>query len=67
MSFMHPLPSVESATDLRQLRLDMQANMQYLMEDDTLAHQFLFMVLSFYDLMGIEEIDESTGHMNTRI
>ena len=59
--------SVESATDLRQLRPDMEAIMQYLMEDDTPAHQFLFMVLSFYDFMGIEEIYESTGHMIPRI
>jgi hypothetical protein len=56
-------PSVEAATDHRQLRPDMEAIRQHLLENDMPVHQFLFMVVSFYNFIEIETLFCSTGNM----
>ena len=60
-------PSVEAATDHRQLRPDMKAIRQHVLENDMPVHQFLFMVLSFYRFMEIEEIFDSVHQPIPRI
>jgi hypothetical protein len=56
-------PSVEAATDYRQLRPNMQAIRQYLLDDNIPAHLFLYLVVSVYDFIEIESIFRATGHM----
>jgi hypothetical protein len=56
-------PSVEAATDHRQLRPDIEAIRAYLLKNDMPVHQFLFMVVSFYDFMEIEALFHSTGNI----
>ena len=60
-------PSVEAATDHRQLRPDMEAIRQHLLNNDMPVHQFLFMVVSFYKFMEIEEVFESADQIIPRI
>jgi hypothetical protein len=60
-------PSVEAATDHRQLRPDMEAIREYLLRNDMPVHQFLFMVVSFYRFMEIEQIFESANQPIPRI
>jgi len=60
-------PSVEAATDHRQLRPDMEAIRQHLLKNDMPVHQFLFMVVSFYNFMEIEEVFESADQIIPRI
>jgi len=56
-------PSVEAATDYRQLRPNMDAIREYLQADDIPAHLFLYLVVSFYDFIEIEALFHATGHM----
>jgi hypothetical protein len=56
-------PSVEAATDYRQLRPNMEVIRQYLQDDDKPAHLFLYLVVSFYDFIEIEALFRATGHM----
>lgn len=60
-------PSVEVATERRQLRPDMEAIRQHVLKNDMPVHQFLFMVLSFYRFMEIEEIFDSVNQPIPRI
>jgi len=59
--------SVEAATDHRQLRPDMEAISQHLLKNELPVHQFLFMVVSFYNFMEIEEVFESADQIIPRI
>jgi hypothetical protein len=60
-------PSVEAATDHRLLRPDMEAIRQHLLEKELPVHQFLFMVVSFYSFMEIEEVFVSADQIIPRI
>ena len=59
--------SVEAAVSIQELRPDMAAIKQYLLDNDGPMHQFLFMVVSFYSFMEIESLFHSTGHMLPRV
>ena len=59
--------SVEAAVTISELRPDMAAIKQHLLDIDGPVHQFLFMVVSFYSFMEIEDLFHSTGHMLPRV
>lgn len=59
--------SVETAVSVSELRPDMPAIKQHLLENEAPVHQFLFMVVSFYSYMEIEDLFNSTGHMLPRV
>lgn len=59
--------SVEAAVSISELRPDMAAIKQHLLNNDGPVHQFLYMVVSFYSFMEIEDIFHSTGHMLPRV
>jgi len=53
--------SVEAATDRKELRPDMPAIRRYVHKGENELHYFLFIVVSFYSFIEIEQIFASAG------
>jgi len=59
--------TIDAATDRRELRPDMEAIKKRVHKKENELHFFLFMVISFYSFVEIEQIFISAGHGFPRI